>query len=548
MPSSTETQFYADAQAAIDELLYENPTLATQVGDHRYDNRLGDLSPESILRQRAQMGRWLTVFNTYDPSTWPVDSRIDLILVKQLLVQIIRSYDKLRIPQRYPGSGADECLGGVYTLIVKEFAPLPERLKSILGRLRDVPRVLAASRAPVEAQAVPPVWAEIALESAQQGVGLFSGMIPALAEAAPELKDDLIEAAQTAAAALTEQAAWIEKEIIPNAKVEFAVGKEIFDEILREDHMVDYDADQLLATGWRLFDDTKQQMVAVAAKIDPSKKASELLEGAKRNHPAANELLDTYRQWMAKARQFVVDHEIASIPPGESIRIEPTPPFQRMIIPYAAYMMPGFFEKVQEGIFWVTPVDDNADTEAAERKLRGHPLADIPVTALHEAYPGHHLQLVVSNTIDSLPRKLGAFLSTLFIEGWAFYCEELMEQLGFIDQPIQKLARLQAQLWRAARIILDSSLHTGKMTVDEGIKFLVEGAGLEPDDAKAEVRRYTQSPTQPQSYLMGKLQILEIVAEYKRRSPNASMRQMHDDILRSGSLPPRLMRLRLFGS
>ena len=477
-----------------------------------------------------------------------MDSQIDLILVKQVLVQSIRSYDKLRIPQRYPGAGADECLGGVYTLIIKEFAPLPERLKSILGRLRDVPRVLASSRAPLDAQAVPPVWAEIALESAQQGIGLFSGMIPALAEAAPELKDDLIAAAQSAATALTEHAIWIEKEVVPHAQGEFAVGKEIFDEMLREDHMVDYEADQLLATGWRLFDETKQQMVAVAAQIDPSKTASELLEEAKRNHPAANELLDTYRQWMAKARQFVVDHAIATIPQGESIRIEPTPPFQRMIIPYAAYMMPGFFEKVQEGIFWVTPMDENADPEAVERKLRGHPLADIPVTALHEAYPGHHLQLVVSNTIESLPRKLGAFMSTLFIEGWAFYCEELMEQLGFIDQPIQKLARLQAQLWRAARIILDPSLHTGKMSVDEGIQFLVERAGLEPDDAKAEVRRYTQSPTQPQSYLMGKLQILEIVAEYKRRSPNASMLQMHDDILRGGSLPPRLMRLRLFGS
>ena len=548
MPSSIITQFYADAQAAIDELLYENPTLATSMGDHRYDNRLGDLSPEGILRQRAQIGRWLTVFNTYAPSTWPVDSRIDLILIKQLFVQVIRNFDKLRLPRRYPGAGTDECLGGVYTLIIKEFAPLPERLKSILGRLRDVPRVLASSRAPLEAQAVPPVWAQIALESAQQGIGLFSGMIPALAEAAPELKDDLIAAGQEAATALTEHATWIEKEVIPHAQGEFAVGKEIFDEMLREDHMVGYEADQLLATGWRLFDETKQQMVAVAAQIDPSKTASELLEEAKRNHPAANELLDTYRQWMAKARQFVVDHAIATIPPGESIRIEPTPPFQRMLIPYAAYMMPGFFEKVQEGIFWVTPMDENADPESVERKLRGHPLADIPVTALHEAYPGHHLQLVVSNTSESLPRKLGAFMSTLFIEGWAFYCEELMEQLGFIDQPIQKLARLQAQLWRAARIILDPSLHTGKMTVDEGIQFLVERAGLEPDDAKAEVRRYTQSPTQPQSYLMGKLQILEIVAEYKRRSPNASMLQMHDDILRGGSLPPRLMRLRLFGA
>jgi uncharacterized protein (DUF885 family) len=123
-----------------------------------------------------------------------------------------------------------------------------------------------------------------------------------------------------------------------------------------------------------------------------------------------------------------------------------------------------------------------------------------------------------------------------------------MDQLGFIGEPIQKLSRLQAQQWRACRIIIDVSLHTGKMTVEEAIDLLVKRAGLEPDDAKAEVRRYTQSPTQPQSYLMGKLQILEIVDAYKSRFPQASMQQMHDDILRCGSLPPRLMRKKLFSS
>ena len=121
-----------------------------------------------------------------------------------------------------------------------------------------------------------------------------------------------------------------------------------------------------------------------------------------------------------------------------------------------------------------------------------------------------------------------------------------MDELDFINLPIQKLARLQAQLWRASRIIIDSSLHTGKMSVDEAIDFLIERAGLEPGDAKTEVHRYTTTPTQPQSYLMGKLQILDIIEEYKRRFPDATMKQMHDTILGCGSLPPKLMRKRLF--
>lgn len=547
MPTTTEKQFYDDAQTLLDEILLHNPTVATFLGDHRYDDKLGNLTRESLEAERQRMGKWMAKFQSYEANGWSLDSQIDRTLMIQILKRFIREYDKQRSVFLNPGSAPDECLGGVYILVLRDFAPLPDRMKSILGRLRETPRVLAEGREVVIPAEVPKLWAEVAIESARQGVGLFAGFIPMLAEATPDLKEEVIEAAQAAAAALQSYADWVEQTVLPQAQGEFAVGKELFDEILREDHMVSYDADELLDTGWRLFEDTITQMNAVAAQIDPSKSVKELLEESKQHHPTADGLLDAYRQKMAEAKQFVIDHGIVTIPEGESIRIEPTPQFQRPIIPYAAYQMPGFLEEAQEGIFIVTPVDEQADPEAAEKKLRGHPWADIPVTALHEAYPGHHLQLVASNQIESLPRKFGGFLSSLFIEGWAFYCEELMEQLGFIDQPIQKLARLQAQLWRAARIILDSSLHTKGMHVDEAINFLVERAELEPDDAKAEVRRYTMTPTQPQSYLMGKLQILDIVAEYKRRYPEASMRQMHDDILNSGSLPPKLMRLRLFG-
>jgi uncharacterized protein (DUF885 family) len=546
LQSTTEKQFYADAQAMFDELLHDAPTLATFLGDHRYDDQLSQYSKAAVEDQRRRLGAWQDCFQSYNVKDWSLDARIDCVLSVQVIKQFIRGFDKQRLLQRDPGVGPNECLGGVYLLVLREFAPLPERMKSILGRLRATPSLLQDSRQWVIPTEVPKVWAEVALESTQQGVGLFAAFVPMLAEAVPELKADLLAAAQAAAAALQEHADWIEQQVLPKAQGDFATGKDLFDEILREDHMVDYDADKLLATGWKLYNGTLAQMKELAQRMDPTKTVEQLLEDNKHNHPTAEGLLDAYREWMGKARQFVIDRGIATIPANEKIRIDPTPPFQRPTIPYAAYNPPGFLEKAQEGVFIVTPVEESADAEAAESKLRGHPWANIPVIALHEAYPGHHLQLVVANMYGSLPRKFGGFLSSLFVEGWAFYCEDLMEQLGFIDQPIQQLARLQAQLWRASRIIIDASLHTGTMTVEEGINFLVEKAGLEADDAKAEVRRYTASPTQPQCYLMGKLQILDIVAEYKRHYPGASLRQMHDDILRGGSLPPRLMRERLF--
>ncbi|MBN1575290.1 MAG: DUF885 domain-containing protein [Chitinispirillaceae bacterium] len=547
MPTIAEQQFHTDAEKAIDDILRFSPTTATSLGDHRFDALLGDFSGETLERERNRFGNWLTHFQGFNADDWSIDNRIDRILIIQLFKNFIRSHDTLRWMSRHPGVASDECLIGVYELIMRDFAPLPQRMKSVLGRLYEVPRVLAESRELIIPAEVPGVWAEVAVESIRQGIGLFTGLVPKLAETVPELKDAVSEASCSAAASLNAYADWIEHDVLPHAQGDFAVGKTSFDEILHEDHMVAYDADELLATGWRLIDETEERMKATAAQIDPDKTIKELLDESRKDHPAAEELLDFYRRTMMEARQFVIEHEIVSIPVDERIRIEPTPQFQRATTPYAAYDPPGFLDTVQEGIFYVTPVENGADAETTERKLRSHPRADIPMTALHEAYPGHHLQLVIANRVGSKARKVGGVLSTLFIEGWAFYCEELMEQLGFVNQPIQKLARLQAQLWRAVRIVVDASLHTRGMSIGEAVNLLVQRAGLEPADANAEVRRYTMSPTQPQSYLMGKLQILEIVQEYRKRHPHAAMRRMHDDILDCGSLPPRLMRLRLFG-
>jgi uncharacterized protein (DUF885 family) len=406
--------------------------------------------------------------------------------------------------------------------------------------------VLEEGKANIVPAETPKLWAEMALESAQMGSGLFSGLIPSLAVQAPDIADELDEATKAAASAVQDYAAWIESHVIPNANGEFPAGREYFETLLRENHMMDWDADWLLSRGRVLYDSTLAEMEAVAHEIDPTKSVKELIEETKTHHPSAGGLLDAYRDIMKQTRQFVIDHDLVTIPVGEELKVVETPQFERNMIPYAAYMPPGLLEKVQQGLFFVTPVDPNETPENQEERLRGHAYEKLPVVSLHEAYPGHHLQLVVANLNKSLPRLFGAFLSSLFVEGWAFYCEEMMEQQGFINKPIQRLERLQAQLWRAARIIVDVSLHTGKMSYEEALQFMVEKANLEPADAKAEVNRYTLTPTQPMSYLMGKIEIMQIVDDYRARFPDHSLKQMHDAILKCGSLPPRLMRRRLF--
>jgi uncharacterized protein (DUF885 family) len=368
------------------------------------------------------------------------------------------------------------------------------------------------------------------------------------AQHAPSLEADLRRVGRIAADAVDGYRRLLEQSIIPKASGEFAVGRTLFDEYLRDDHMVDYDADELLETGQRLLRETEEQMDAVAHQIDPARPVAELLEEAKCDHPSSEGLLKAYEDAMQSARQYVIDHDIATIPGGETLRVIETPEYLRPLLPYAAYMSAGVLEQRQDGHFLVTPVASEAPMEVQEQQLKGHNRSKLPVTALHEAYPGHHLQLVWAHRHKSLPRRLAGFLSSLFIEGWAFYCEELMEQLGYIAEPYQRLGRLADQLWRAARIVIDVSIHTRAMSVGEAVDLLVTRCRLEPANALAEVRRYTSSPTQPQSYLMGKLAIIDIVDEYRRANPSASLKQMHDSMLGCGSLPPRLMRQCLLGT
>jgi uncharacterized protein (DUF885 family) len=543
---SNEQHFYDRFQAFIDTVLEENPVLATQLGDHRYDHLLGNFDQATLQRQLAEIKSDLAEFQALDSSDFGLDGSIDYILAVQSFKHFIRDSEQVRAEYRDPGLYLNVALGGIFLLIVKDFAPLPERLQPVLGRMREIPRVLQEGKDNVVPAETPRLWAQMAAESALMSAGLFMGLIPSLAPQAPDIADELKDAAQAAASAVQDYAAWIESDVVPNATGEFPAGREFFETLLREDHMVDWDSDWLLAKGHELYDSTLAEMEALVREIDPAKSVNEVLESMKDDRPTAETLLDTYRDAMERARQFVIERDLVTIPAQEELKIIETPLFLRNQLPFAAYMQPGLLEEEQQGIFLVTPVDPNSSPEEQAEKLRGQSNDKLPITALHEAYPGHHLQLVVANLNKSLPRLMGGFLSSLFPEGWAFYCEELMEQQGFINKPTQRLARLQAQLWRAARIIVDVSLHTGNMGFDEAVQFMIEKANLEPADAKVEVQRYTQSPTQPMSYLMGKYEIMQIVQEYKERHPERGLKQMHDEILACGSLPPRLMRRRLF--
>lgn len=549
MQNNADQVFYQKVEEWLGRILEENPVAATALGDHRFDHRLSDYSRSGLLRKEQLLNAALTELERLDPSQLSLDARLDYEIILRLGKSFLRELQYFRGFQRNPNAYLDECIGGVFLLLIRDFAPFPERLRLMVARAREIPRVLQEAEGNLVPEEVPLVWVEIALESLRRAVPAISFFLPALALRAPRALPGMVRASRAAARALTQYHAFLEEKVKPKARGEFAIGENLFQEILREDHFLDIQAGELLRLGQDLLRQTREEMEALAKRIDPRRSAQEILEEAKNRHPAPKELLPAYRQEVQRAREFVARERVVTIPEGESLRVEPTPPHLRLTIPFAAYTMPGPLEKKQEGIFWVTPPDWRSPAKVRAEKLRGHFWAKIPVTVVHEAYPGHHLQLVFANRYaQTLPRKLGSALSSLFVEGWAFYCEELMENLGYLSDPVQKLVRLSDQLWRAARIVLDVSLHAGGMKVEEAVDFLVREVGMERVNALAEVRRYTLNPTQPLSYLVGKLEILKVIEDVKHVRPDLSLQALHDALLAQGSLPPKLLRKRLLAA
>jgi uncharacterized protein (DUF885 family) len=256
------------------------------------------------------------------------------------------------------------------------------------------------------------------------------------------------------------------------------------------------------------------------------------VDRVKSKHPATfDEALAGYKDAMLRARAHIIEHDIATMPPGEQISVITTPEYLRSVIPFAAYFEPPKFDKHPSGIYIVTPsVGDDPNA------MREHNYASISNTSVHEAYPGHHLQLSAATRHPSLVRLLTD--APEFVEGWGMYSEQMMREQGFDAGPEFLLAMRTDAIWRACRIILDVRMHRGELTVDQATAFLIEHTAFEHANAQAEVFRYTYTPTYQLSYLLGKVLLLQLRSdEQARLGDKFSLKSFHDALMRNGSLP-----------
>jgi uncharacterized protein (DUF885 family) len=352
-------------------------------------------------------------------------------------------------------------------------------------------------------------------------------------------------AAEPAAVAFEE---WIEKldGLATRATGTWQLGEDRYTRLLREREVLGDDTRSLRDRGQAEYDRLDGEMRTLAHRISGTDDWVTLLVRAdEEHHPRTEEAMRiAYETWTEKARRFLADTGLVTLPAGERCLVEPSPIFQRPILAVASYVAPPLYSDAMTGHFFVPFAPDGTPEEELQQRLANNSDSGIPTTAVHEAYPGHHWHLVMVKSNPSRIRR--AFGTPYFTEGWALYAERAMREQGFFEDPLHELQHLSATIFRAARIVVDTSLHMGEMTVEEAIRFMVEKAGLPEPTARAEVGRYCAWPTQASGYLTGCLEILRIRDAYfakagipgpAGKAPVEQLRRFHDGLASSGMLP-----------
>ena len=516
-----------------------HPTDAIYYGIESYDHLLSDCSDEHYREEKAFVEESLNKLGKISTEGLNLDQTIDYALLEGQLT--IQSYEHRKEDYRLKWPDIYLPIDAIYILTVRSTNDLAANL---LSRLNRSPQLIQQGIDNLSRRdANPPkLWTQMAIEGAKGGAS-FLDNLPSHPKVQASVKETvrLKTAIETAKDAINDFASFLERDLLPRSNGVYAVGEEHYNLLLKNKHYLDHHAESLLALGENLFIETKRELNALAEELAPGKGIEQVARSIQEKHPSIDEILSVYQTAMRAAREFVREKKLVSFPPKEELHVVPTPEFRRHEIPFAAYLSPSPKDPDQAGYYYVTPVTD-------DDLLREHNWVGLENTSVHESYPGHHLQFTVANSIpaaSTLPRLMNE--SSVFYEGWALYCEQLMHEQGFLKTKEHRFVMLKDRLWRALRIIIDVKTQTGRMSYDEAADLMVRELHFPRAQACADLNWYSQSPSGPMGYALGWSMINRLRDQERARLDNRfNLREFHDKLLSAGSISLPLVERRHF--
>lgn len=532
----------ARLDALIDDYLADywhfHPDAASRAGlafEHGYHGRLPRLTEAAVAEELASLDSTLNALAELpvDQLTH-IDHRIDHDLlgrharVRRAQLTTVPAWQ--REPRRYlPFSAFNDLVA------FGDGLSHSQRAEALLSRLLALPPLLAAGQANLRHP--PAQFVDDAIRGIEAQRPWFADNLPRFAATLPDHQQALLAAADAALVAIDDYLRFLRDELRPRADGEIAVGSEHYAFLLEQIHGLTLSAEEMIALGQRYVAETEALLAAQAEAMAPGSDWVAVTEQIRDHHPERHELLAAYCRDIQRSRQFVIEQNLVTVPANEAVHCVDSDPSQRAFSPFGTFRTPAPFSDEKLGYLILHPIPDAFDEAQATQRLRSHDFSWIEVIAPHEAYPGHHLQAILA---QNHPRPLRKVYSTpVFTEGWGLYTEQLMHEQGFFRQAeASRLTQLRLQLWRAWRVVLDASLHSGALSVEQARRALAEGTGMAYDATAGEVNIYVYRPSYAIGYMVGYHEMMALrAAQQARLGEQFDLKAFHDQVLGLGSLP-----------
>jgi uncharacterized protein (DUF885 family) len=548
-----DAEYESVAEEYIKTYLAAHPLQGTALGLHEYDGKITDYSRLALDAELSRLRRFDDRLVKFDPGKLSPRQSIDLRILQAAVKRDLFEMQETSSFERNPMVYARAADVNVY--IKRNFAPLEDRVRSLVAVESQIPNILIAARTNLN-EKLPKPFVELAVQIAR---GSADFLKKDLVAAVSGLKDEQVrsafqEANRKAASALNDYAAWLEREKLPKASLDFALGEEKFSRFLAQTELVDFPPQKILEIGMAQLKAEQEAFAEAAKKIDPNKSPIEVFKQVQSEHPTPDKLIPDVAKDLDKIRKYVLSRHVVGIPSDVRAKVKETPQYLRATS-FASMDTPGPFEKrATEAYYYVTPTEPGWPEKQKKEWLTAFNYYTSDVTSIHEAYPGHYAQFLHLNasTASKVEKIFGSYA---FIEGWAHYCEKMMLDEGFGSATSStpsgedakraakyRMAQADEALLRLCRLCVSIKMHTQNMSVDEATKFFQDNCYYEEKPARQEAMRGTFDPGYL-NYTLGKLQILKLRDDYKTQEGNDfSLQKFHNELLNHGMPPIRLLR------
>ena len=556
--SAADAAFTDLSARALEGWFQLSPVSATQIGDHRFDGELDDLSEAGRARGLEFSQGILAELQALDVSALSRENQVDAAILRNQLQYDIWNAQTLQgwawDPQLYSGLAGQ----AIYGLMAREFAPLPERLKSATARMQKIPALLAQARANLDPARVPKVHAETVARQNAGVLGIVDTFItPHLDQLDPADRQQAQTAIDGLKTAVAEHQKWLDETLVPNAKGEFRVGAEVYDQKLQFALLSSLSRAEIKQRAEAELVRVRGEMYAIAQQVlkdtagapelpdNPSpqqqQKAIEAaLELAYAQHPARDQVVADARVALDRATAFVREHDLVTVPDAP-VEIIEMPEFQRGVaVAYAD--SPGPLDENLKTFYAVSPMPEDWTDAQVESFLREYNSRMIDLLSIHEGTPGHYLEGWHS---AKFPSTLRAVLrSGMFAEGWAVYTEKMMADAGYLDNdPLFRLVQLKFYLRTIANAILDQGVHVDGWSREQAMDLMVNQTFQQESEAAGKWTRAQLTSAQLPTYFVGVQEHFDLRKAMEEKQGDAfNLKAYHDQVLSYGAPPVRFVR------